>query len=292
VSFFEILKENLSNIESVLTYTPIYITSNTVLPKQFDVADVEPLFDLLRNGKKHQPLLLILRSNGGSLLTVLTIAKLLKEFYPEYSVLVSLKAKSAATILCLGARKVYLPLGSHLSPVNPVIFNFAKTSYVSLAALRNMVNGLEENIQKLVLDQKFSFEQIMGFASAHGHEQEIKNWLLENMSLHKNNSSKDVILDRFLINPFVHDKTYHFSDCQQLELNVERPSHLMSELLERLEQISERIFQTSVQGLPICGLISISSKTYVYAASPNTMLNSNSQDTNFSWQLIESIEGL
>lgn len=69
------------------------------------------------------PLFLILYSNGGDLDTADNILRLIRNFTKdkEFTVIVPERAKSAATLLCLGSDKIVMGDTSELGPIDPFI---------------------------------------------------------------------------------------------------------------------------------------------------------------------------
>ncbi len=85
--------------------------------------DIPYFQEMLYNIPYSTPILLILYSNGGELDTADNILKLIRNFTKEkeFIVIVPERAKSAATLLCLGSDKIIMGDTSELGPIDPLI---------------------------------------------------------------------------------------------------------------------------------------------------------------------------
>jgi len=82
---------------------------------------VRPLYDhLLSTGKKGK-IDLLLYSRGGDVSVPWRIVSMFREFCDELSILVPYKAHSAATLISLGADKVFMGKKAELSPIDPTL---------------------------------------------------------------------------------------------------------------------------------------------------------------------------
>jgi len=88
-----------------------------------DDADADMLEELLQNsGIKDRELLLVLNCPGGDALAAERIITICRSFSKNgYSVMVPKQAKSAATMICLGAKQIMMSTTSELGPIDPQI---------------------------------------------------------------------------------------------------------------------------------------------------------------------------
>lgn len=108
-------------------------------------------------------ILLVLQSGGGSIEPAYLISKSLKWLANKFIVSVPRRAKSAATLICLGADEIHMGLTSQLGPIDPQIGGFPALGLVNaldtLASLAcrfpgasNMLSGyLQANLDLRVL---------------------------------------------------------------------------------------------------------------------------------------------
>ena len=89
-----------------------------------DATDVDKLFQVLQkiDTKKRNNVLLIIESNGGDPRSGYQISKLCREWAADkFMVAVPRRAKSAATLIALGADQVHMGPLSELGPVDPLV---------------------------------------------------------------------------------------------------------------------------------------------------------------------------
>ena len=92
-------------------------------PVSIDDADVEMMEGLIRTLDVAQGIAIIISSPGGSGLAAERMINLLRTYSgtDEYWAVVPGKAKSAATMICLGASKILMGPASELGPIDPQI---------------------------------------------------------------------------------------------------------------------------------------------------------------------------
>jgi len=110
-----------------------------------DDGDVDMLEEVLQNtnldGKQ---LLLILTAPGGLALTAERIITICRTFSPNgYNVVIPKQAKSAATMICMGAKQLFMSATSELGPIDPQI-NYGNRSW----AAHEIVESYEDLVNK------------------------------------------------------------------------------------------------------------------------------------------------
>jgi ClpP class serine protease len=84
--------------------------------------DVELLEDLLQASPKPSRLMLIIDSPGGSARAAEQMIRVCRVYAGgKFSIIVPKAAKSAATLVCLGAERIYMGPAAELGPVDPQI---------------------------------------------------------------------------------------------------------------------------------------------------------------------------
>lgn len=80
------------------------------------------LYEAVSQNSQQKDVLLILHSGGGSIEPAYLISKFLKHFSKsKFSIAVPRRAKSAATLICLGADEIHMGRTSQLGPIDPQI---------------------------------------------------------------------------------------------------------------------------------------------------------------------------
>jgi len=100
----------------------VYFTSDR-LPIMASIAEdaVRPLYDHLLSVGKNKKIDLFIYSRGGDVSVPWRIVSMFREFCDEFSVLVPYKAHSAATLLSLGADKIFMGKKAELGPIDPTL---------------------------------------------------------------------------------------------------------------------------------------------------------------------------
>ncbi|WP_459555882.1 SDH family Clp fold serine proteinase [Lacunimicrobium album] len=89
------------------------------LSKQFSIDVKEPLFRVLKECGQNPKIDLCLYTRGGHVHAVWPVVSLIREFDPDFEVLVPFACNSSGTLVALGARKIILTPISELSPIDP-----------------------------------------------------------------------------------------------------------------------------------------------------------------------------
>ena len=86
---------------------------------QFHSEAKEPLFRVLKESKAKAGVDLCIYTRGGDTNSVWPIVSLLREFDPNFEVLVPFRCHSSGTLVALGAKQIHLGPISELSPIDP-----------------------------------------------------------------------------------------------------------------------------------------------------------------------------
>ena len=182
--------ELISKIESIVNGKVICYFAN---PKNqdslIDGYDTIALEDLLRSTSDSKIGFLILNSNGGNANVAEKLLSMCRSRFTEkFTIIVPNYAKSAATMMCLGADSIMMGYLAELGPIDPQI---SIRGDIQLPA-RSFIDGLEMVRQKIKegdpsimyssMLQKVRPEIISMCASAIAHSEEFaKKWLTEHM---------------------------------------------------------------------------------------------------------------
>ena len=156
--------------------------------------DADMLEEVLSNSDlSSKELILVLNSPGGDALTAERIVNVCRSFSSNggFSVIVPKMAKSAATMVCLGAKKIYMSKTSELGPIDPQILIYDDQgrpnryqaahevieSYNDLLAKANTTKGrVEPYLQQLA---RFDARDIRGILSSQQLSESIAITLLK-----------------------------------------------------------------------------------------------------------------
>jgi ClpP class serine protease len=128
--------------------------------------DLDRVYQGLRsaNGKREKDVLLMLLSRGGEIEPAYQISKLCKAFARDkFIVVVPRQAKSAATLIALGADEIHMSVLGHLGPIDPQLGHLPALSVAQalerIAGLSQKFPGSAEMFAKY-LQQALTVEQI------------------------------------------------------------------------------------------------------------------------------------
>jgi len=106
-----------------------------------------PLYEQLTQIGRTEKIDLLLHSYGGAVDTPYKVVMLIREFCNEFGVIVPFVAKSAASMLVLGADEVVMGPFSELGPIDPLIKHpLYKDLWVPVQAIRYCIDYLQRSI--------------------------------------------------------------------------------------------------------------------------------------------------
>lgn len=117
------IKDALVQVESVRNSTVIaYVASQNALIGPEDAGMlVDSIEMVLPPNRKLERLDLFLHSPGGFLDSAYKLVRICREYSKEFNVIVPLAAKSAATVICLGANEIVMTVFAELGPIDPIV---------------------------------------------------------------------------------------------------------------------------------------------------------------------------
>lgn len=124
-----------------------FFTSFTY-PVMIEDADVDMLEDVLQHSDLTGGLVLIINSPGGMALAAERIVQICRSYSKgDFSVLVPRKAKSAATMVALGANDIYLGETSELGPIGTQVFRIEEGIPVQYSA-HSIINVYDDLMRR------------------------------------------------------------------------------------------------------------------------------------------------
>lgn len=115
--------------------------------RPLDDSILVPLYQQLREIGRTKKIDLILHSFGGAVDTPIKVVMLIREFCEEFAVIVPFVAKSAASMLVLGADEVVMGPISELGPIDPLVKHPEyKNLWVPVQAMEHCLDYLQRSI--------------------------------------------------------------------------------------------------------------------------------------------------
>ena len=117
------IKELIKKIEEKNNSNVIcYLTNDNTCFNGQIAADTYPmLFEILEDIGKTSRIDLFLFSRGGDVIAPWKFVNLMREYTDEFNVLIPYHANSAATLICLGANKLYMTKLADIGPIDPTL---------------------------------------------------------------------------------------------------------------------------------------------------------------------------
>ncbi len=221
----------------------VYITSDRQgMEAQIGNDVTEYLIEHLDKIGIQKKISLLLHTNGGSTIAAWNIVNLVRQFCDTFEVIVPAKARSAGTLMCLGANNIVMTKQAILGPIDPSVNTplnpqivgagpqarlpvsvEAIKGFLELAkhelnikddmALANIFNTLADKVHPLVLGEVYR---------AIGQIQMLAEKLLKNQVTDKK-KIKEII--SFLCSESgSHDYTINRREAKNMGLNIEKPS--------------------------------------------------------------------
>ncbi|RJO61106.1 hypothetical protein C4544_03705 [candidate division WS5 bacterium] len=251
-NLYESIEAHLKENTKIDTKLVAFFTSFT-FPVLIEDQDADMLEEVLTNSSMdNKHLVLLLNSPGGEALAAERIVNICRTYSINgFSVIVPKMAKSAATMICLGANKIGM---SKIGPIDPQIlirdekgepFKYQAAheiieSYMELLISANKTKGrIEPFLQQLA---RYDARDIRNIKSAQDLSESIALTSLRNGMLSKYNESK--IKNK--IRPFL-DPKYTKSHGRPIYYNIAQKCGLTVELYENNSDVWKDIWQLYVR---------------------------------------------
>ena len=133
--------------ELIREYEKNFDCNLVVMIDQITDASVTLLNECLHGLDISKPLHLMLRSPGGNPETAIRLIRMCHAASSEFNIVVPEQAKSAATIMALGADNIYMGPTSDLGPIDPQVF-VPERGYISAKDMLAAYNRALEEVSK------------------------------------------------------------------------------------------------------------------------------------------------
>lgn len=144
--------EHALDSETNSRYRVVAFFTSFTFPVLLSDGDADILEEVLQNSDmKDRQLMLLLNSPGGDALAAERIINICRNYgtHDDFSVIVPKMAKSAGTMVCLGAKDIGMSRTSELGPIDPqILIKDEKGNPVKYQAAHEVIESYEELIQQ------------------------------------------------------------------------------------------------------------------------------------------------
>ena len=198
-----------------------------------DFGDAKILAELLQSIGKQKNLDLFLLSPGGYVDPAFKMAKLCRDFSEEkFSVIIPYYAKSAATLLSLGADELVMGHPSEIGPIDPRIRvkdNYGREVDVSATAIKDALKVIEElsgespgkSLKYMPLIEKINLDTLGEYERALKASKQYAKTLLETSNLLKDKSKAEEVANSLATGYYSHGYAIYADEARdKLGFNI------------------------------------------------------------------------
>jgi hypothetical protein len=163
---------------------------------------------------------LLIESGGGDIDATAKIIKMIRSRFGKFRTIVPYYAKSAATLLAVGADEIYFCKSGELGPVDPQVRDPYTQMWIPAHSIREAMNFIEEskdNLVKLSMAEKMPPLLIGGFRDAQKASREYLEEAFEKLPNHE--TLVKLFLDKYTSHGYPIDR----ETCKKEGLNVVFP---------------------------------------------------------------------
>lgn len=192
---------------------------------------VDTIEMVLPASRKIDRLDLFLHSPGGFLDSAYKIVRICKEYSNEFNVIVPLAAKSAATVITLGAKEIVMTVFAELGPIDPIIQHPYKPEIrVPARSIKDFFTFLNttETSDRILVDPQFKVQMsnlldpylIGSYQTALNSSKQIAEILLGDNALANNKEKIPEAVNRLSEYYYSHSYVIDRNEARQIGLNV------------------------------------------------------------------------
>ncbi|HEY9162913.1 MAG TPA: peptidase [Desulfomonilia bacterium] len=227
------IKEVIQKIELIRSSTVIsYMAAQNALVGPEDAGMlVDTIEMMLPSSRKLTRLDLFLHSPGGFLDSAYKIVRICKEYSEEFNVIVPLAAKSAATVITLGAKEILMTVIAELGPIDPIIQHPYKPDVrVPARSIKDFFAFLisTESTEKILVDPQFKAQMsslldpylIGTYQTALNSSKQIAEKLLKENALKDRPELIDETVKKLSETYYSHSYVIDRNEAREIGLNV------------------------------------------------------------------------
>lgn len=225
-------------LEDLLGLPVISFVTSFKYPVQIEDSDTDILEGIFQKSNLSEGFVLLLSSPGGSGLAAERIINICRAYSGSkgYQVIVPGKAKSAATMICLGAEKVIMGKTSELGSIDPqIVYSADDSNEAKWFSLHNIINSYEDLFQKAVNEEgnlepylqqlsNYDSREIEEFKSQVDLSEDIAIKALKTGMMEGREEEEIVRKIKYLLTPEevkIHGRPIYSKEAEECGLNIE-----------------------------------------------------------------------
>ena len=255
------IKDAIVQVEKIRKSTVIsYMASQNALVGPEDAGlIVDTIEMILPETRKFDRLDIFLHSPGGFLDSAYKIIRICKEYSNEFNVIVPLAAKSAATVICLGANEIVMTVFAELGPIDPIIQHPYKPDVrVPARSIKDFFAFLNSTeTEKILVDPQFKTQMsslldpylIGSYQTALNSSKQIAEKLLKENALKNKPELIDEAVKKLTEFYYSHSYVIDRNEAREIGLNVtnaEKTPHLDQAVRQLLGIYQQFMMQNSI----------------------------------------------
>lgn len=226
------IKDAVTSIEKIRNSTLIsYMAAQNALVSPEDAGMlVDTIEMVLPKDRKIEKLDLFLHSPGGFLDSAYKIIRICKEYSKEFNVIIPLAAKSAATVITLGANEIVMTVFAELGPIDPIIQHPYKPNVrVPARSIKDFFTFLESaETDKIFVDPQFKSQMsslldpylIGSYQTALNSSKQIAEILLKENALKDSHEKVPEAVKKLTEYYYSHSYVIDRNEAREIGLNV------------------------------------------------------------------------
>ncbi len=227
------IKEVIIEIEKLRSSTVIsYMAAQNALVGPEDAGMIVDTIEMiLPPSRKFERLDLFLHSPGGFLDSAYKIVRICKEYSNEFNVIVPLAAKSAATVIALGAKEILMTVFAELGPIDPIIQHPYKPDVrVPARSIKDFFSFLNstESSEQILVDPQFKSQMsslldpylIGSYQTALNSSKQIAERLLKENALKDRPELVDDAVKKLSEYYYSHNYVIDRNEAREIGLNI------------------------------------------------------------------------
>lgn len=248
------IKDAVVAVEKIRNSTVIsYIAAQNALVGPEDAGMIVDTIEQVKPATgKIDRLDLFLNSPGGFLDSAYKLIRICKEYCSEFNVIIPLAAKSAATVIALGANEIVMNVFSELGPIDPIIQHpYKQDVRVPARSIKDFFEFLNTTeTSKIMVDPQFKSQMsslldpylIGSYQTALNSSKQIAEKLLKENALRENPEKVENAVKTFTEYYYSHSYVIDRNEARDIGLKV-----VNSESIDGLDKVVRQLFSVYQQ---------------------------------------------